>query len=105
MDSFKPGNARICLTSFKKTLDTHAPELIYTMIVRRIRQLIQIADGVPPEGLQSWQVSRLTSQARSFTIKRLIDLYKKLLAMEYSIKTGVSPFTLKEYMEQFFIDL
>lgn len=105
LDGIKPGNTKSVLTLFQKTLGTHAPELIYTMIVRRIRQLIQVADGVTPEGLQSWQVSRLTSQARSFTIKRLLALYRKLLDMEYSIKTGASPFTMQQLLEQYFIDL
>lgn len=105
LDGIKPGNTKSTLTLFQKTLGTHAPELIYTMIVRRIRQLIQVADGETPEGLQSWQVSRLTSQARSFTMERLVELYRKLLDMEYSIKTGASPFTMQQLLEQYLIDL
>ena len=105
LDGIKPGNTKSVLTLFLKTLATHAPELIYTMLVRRIRQLIQVADGVTPEGLQSWQVSRLTSQSRSFTIDRLIELYRQLLNMEYSIKTGSSPFTMQQLLEQYLIDL
>lgn len=105
LDGVKPGNTKSVLTLFQKTLDTHAPELIYTMVVRRIRQLIQVADGMTPEGLASWQVSRLTSQARSFTMNRLIDRYRRLLDMEYSIKSGVSPFSLTQLLEQYLIDI
>lgn len=105
LDSIKPNSAKTILALFQKTLETHAPELTYTMIVRRIRQLIQVADGVIPEGLQSWQVSRLTSQARSFTMNRLIDRYRRLLDMEYSIKSGVSPFSLTQLLEQYLIDI
>lgn len=105
LDSIKPNSTRTSLTLFVKTLETHAPELIYTMVVRRIRQLIQVADGVTPGGLQGWQVSRLTSQAHSFTINRLVELYRKLLDMEYSIKTGASPFSMQQLLEQYLIDL
>jgi len=105
LDSLHPGSVKTTLVLFQKSLTTHSPELIFTMIVRRLRQLIQVADGVTPEGLQSWQVSRLTSQARSFTIDGLTRLYRKLLDMEYSIKTGASPFTLKQLLEQYIIDL
>ncbi|OGG28886.1 hypothetical protein A2971_03045 [Candidatus Gottesmanbacteria bacterium RIFCSPLOWO2_01_FULL_46_21] len=105
LDGLTPGHTKNSLLLFQKTLQTHAPELIFSMIVRRIRQLIQVADGVTPEELASWQVSRLTSQARSFTIDRLVELYRKLLDMEYSIKTGTSPFSMQQLLEQYLINL
>lgn len=105
LDSIKPGNARSMLLLYEKTLATHVPEVIYTMIVRRIRQLIQAADGVTPEGLQDWQASRLTSQSRSFTMEKLTDIYQRLLEAEYSIKTGTTPFTLSQLTEQILLDI
>lgn len=88
-----------------RLLPPEAPELIFAMIVRRIRQLIQLRDGIVPEGLQGWQASRLTRQAKLFTIDRLLAMYKKLLDMEYSVKNGSSPFTTAQYIEQFLLDL
>lgn len=88
-----------------RVLPPEAPEIIFSMIVRRIRQLIQLRDGVIPEGLQGWQASRLTRQAKLFTMDRLLHMYKNLLDMEYSIKNGSSPFTINQYIEQFLLDL
>jgi len=81
------------------------PELVLFLLSKRIRQLIQIRDEVTPEGLQGWQASKLTRQAKLFTMDRLLFMYKKLLDMEFSIKNGTSPFMLKELTEQFLIDL
>ena len=75
------------------------------MIVRRVRQLILLRDTVIPEGLSGWQLTRLTRQAKLFTMDRLLTMYKKLLEMEFSIKNGSSPFTLRQLTEQFIIDL
>jgi len=81
-----------------------APELVFFMLTKRIRQLIQLRDGVIPEGLQGWQASRLTAQAKVFTMERLLTMYKQLLAIEFSIKNGSSPFTLAQLTEQFLYD-
>jgi DNA polymerase III delta subunit len=88
-----------------RILPPEAPELIFAMIVRRVRQLIQLRDGIVPEGLQGWQASRLTRQAKLFTMDRLLTMYKTLLEMEYSVKNGSSPFTISQYIEQFLLDL
>lgn len=105
LDSLGTGSARNSLSLFQKTLETHAPELILTMIVRRIRQCIMLKDNVTPEGLQDWQATRLTSQAKSFTMDKLLSMYQRLLDIEYAIKSGDSAFTLIQQVEQLVIDL
>lgn len=81
------------------------PELTHAMLVKRVRHLIEIRDGVTPEGLQDWQASRLTRQARSFTMEKLIALYKQLLIIEVSIKTGMSPLSLQQQTEEMLLSL
>lgn len=93
------------LDLFYQALLIDAPERIFVMIVRRIRELIMIKDGVTPEGLQGWQAGRLTSQAKSFTMDRLLTMEKRLLEIDISIKTGTSPFPLAQQLELFLIDL
>lgn len=105
LDSMGAGNVRNSLLLFQKTLETHAPELILTMIGRRMRQVIMLKDHVMPEGLQNWQALRLTSQAKSFTMDKLLSMYQRLLDIEYSIKSGSSSFTLIQHLELFLIDL
>jgi DNA polymerase III delta subunit len=96
---------RPTLPMYKQLTETEAPELVFSMLTRRIRQLIQLSDGVIPDGLQGWQASRLTRQAKLFTMDKLTSMYKKLLDIEFSIKNGSSPFTIRELTEQFLLEL
>lgn len=93
------------LPLYEKVIQTEPPELVFYMITTRVRQLIQIKDGVAPEGMHGWQISRLTRQTNRVTIDRLRSMYKKLLDMEFSLKNGSSPFTIVQLTEQFLIDL
>ncbi len=105
LDGVAPDAASRVLPLYKTLNQTEAAELIFSMIVRRVRQLIQLRDNVIPEGLAGWQLTRLTRQAKLFTMDRLISMYKNLLEMEFSVKNGSSPFTLSQLTEQFIIDL
>lgn len=105
LDSLRPGNAKTSLGLFTQTVAHEAAEVIFVLMVRRVRQLIQLADTVTPEGLQGWQASRLTSQARHFTMEQLVAMHKDLLEIDIAIKTGVTPFTLSQLLEQFIIKL
>lgn len=105
LDNLKPGNSKYIIPLFQKLVAAEPPEIIFSMIVRRFHQLIELADGVTPEGLAPWQASRLTTQAKSFTMDKLVAMHKRLLAIEYSTKTGASPFNLSQQIEMFLISL
>lgn len=105
LDSLKPGNAAQLLSLFHKASETGPTEVIFSMLVKRVAQLVALCDHVKPEGLADWQANRLTTQAKSFTIDKLLVLYKELHDIEVSIKTGMSPFTLPAHIEQFIIQL
>lgn len=105
LDSIAPGRISELLGLFHQALELDAAELIFALLVRRVRQLIQLRDNVVPEGLQGWQAGRLTSQAKFFTMDRLLIMEKRLLEIDISIKTGTSPFPLAQQLELFFIDI
>jgi DNA polymerase III delta subunit len=105
LDAIKANNAKALLLLADDLLTTSAPELVWSMMVSRVRQLIQIQSGVTPTKLQSWQVSRLTNQSRSFTMDKLLKSYANMLDMEYKLKTGLSPFTMSEMIKQWIIEL
>lgn len=105
LDGLAPGNVSPLIDRFYHALELDAVERIFIMIVRRVRELIMIKDGVTPEGLQGWQAGRLTSQAKLFTMDKLLSMEKKLLEIDVSIKTGTSPFPLAQQLELFIIDL
>ena len=85
----------LSLSMFERLCETEPPELVFSMLVKRVRQLIS-----PPEGLADWQLARLTRQAKSFTMNERISLYGKLGEAEYAIKSGSSPFTFRQLLEQ-----
>lgn len=105
LDGIKPGNAVRLLALLTQVFARDAAELVFSMIVRRIRHLIMVRDGVTPEALQGWQAGRLTSQAKLFTMDKLLAMEKALLEIDVSIKTGTSPFPLAQQLELFIVDL
>ena len=105
LDAFEPHSAPKLLGLFKQTVQTEAPELVHALLSRRLRQLLMVFDGTVPPGLQSWQVSRLTRQAKLFTMDKLLTMYQNLLDIEFSIKSGTSAFDMKQHIEQFIIYL
>lgn len=105
LDALRPQNVKTLLSLFTQASSRDAPELVFAMIVRRMRQLIMLKDSVTPEGLQGWQAARLTTQTKSFTMEKLFDMYNKLLTIEYSIKSGSSPFTLTQHIELWLTDV
>lgn len=105
LDGIAPGNGTRLLPLYTTLQEIEAPELIFAMLARRMRHLIQLRDGIVPNSLQGWQASRLTRQAKLFTLDTLLAMYKTLLDMEYSVKNGTSPFTIGQHIEQFLLDL
>ena len=105
LDAIKMNNSKTLLLLAEDLFTTSAPELVWSMMVSRVRQLIQIQSGVAPAKLQSWQVSRLTNQSRSFTMDKLLKSYSNMLDLEYKLKTGLLPFTMTEIIKQWIIEL
>ncbi len=105
LDGLKPNCARTLLPCLSQYTQANPPEIIFTMLVRRIRELMMLKDGIRPERLQDWQAARLTNQAKSFTLEKLLCLEQNLLEIEFNLKTGNTPFTLEQSLEQFIINL
>lgn len=100
LDGLRPNAATSLLSLYEKAIAAQAPELIFAMLVRRVRQLLMLKDGIAPEGMQGWQEARLTNQARAFTMEQLVRMHKMLLTAEYSLKSGTSPFTLTQLTQE-----
>lgn len=105
LDSLRPGNAATSLAYLSQVVENEAAEIVFALLIRRVRQLIQLKDGVIPEGLQEWQAGRLTSQARHFTIEQLVRMHKRLLVIDIAVKSSSSPFSLTQQLEQLIINL
>lgn len=105
LDSLSPINQKTSLTLLQKLLENEVPEIIFTMLVKRIRQLILLKDKVTPQAVSEWQITRLTAQAQLFSMDQLLTMHKNLLQMEIAIKTGASPFPMSQLLEQYILHL
>jgi len=105
LDALVPQRTKQLLTVFEKTEETVPPELILYMIQMRIRHLIQTKDQITPEKMSPWQAMRLTNQAKSFTMDKLLSMRTKLIELEYSFKTGATPYTLAQLVITFILDI
>ena len=100
MDSLIPGKSQAVLKLYKGVIASNPAEVVFSMMVKRIRQLIALSEGIVPAGLAEWQAKRLTSQAKSFTIEKLLAMYRNMHDIEVNIKTGNTPFSLSSHIEQ-----
>jgi DNA polymerase III delta subunit len=105
LDGLMPNNIDRLLPLFEKTVESVPAELIGYMLGVRIRQLIQVKDGIVPEKTSPWQRMRLTNQAKSFTMEKLLIMHKQIREIEFSVKTGSSPFTFAQLIKKFIIEL
>lgn len=95
------------LPLFHAALAQREAELIYTLLLRKFRQLI-IACDLGRKGLvelNPWQVDKLLRQSRYFAAEKLISSYRQLLSFDYKIKTGQTPYSLSQLLDIFLTTL
>lgn len=100
-------NKASMLSLFHSILRQREAELIYSMILRQIRMLIIFKD-LGAKGfklMQSWQIRKLEKQSALFTIEKLVKYYRQLLAIDFQVKNGLTPFKLSELLDIFLISL
>ncbi|OGG26873.1 hypothetical protein A2960_01790 [Candidatus Gottesmanbacteria bacterium RIFCSPLOWO2_01_FULL_39_12b] len=94
---------------FHLLLEQSEVELILVMIYRQFRNLILVKAAKKSNetvtGLPSWQQQKLLKQASQFTLEKLIVLYRKLISLEYKIKSGQTPFNLRQLLDIYFLSL
>ena len=80
---------------------------IFAMIIRQWHNLLLVLNLKEDSatGLTSWQISKFKRQASAFTSARLLNSYRKLIAIDYQIKSGLTPFSQKELLDIFLINL
>ena len=107
LDSIGTIEAYDLLSMFNGLIKTWDINFIYAMIIRQWHNLLLTLtlqnDGAI--GLTSWQLAKLKRQASSFTSAKLLNSYRYLISIEYKIKSGLTPLSLKEWLDIFFINL
>ncbi|MBI4226436.1 hypothetical protein HY612_04980 [Candidatus Roizmanbacteria bacterium] len=99
LDSLWPSN-RIVFISLLDKLSTNLDEnFIFIMLVRYVRNLILVKEGVNPTTIQPWQLFKLKKQASLWKIANLINFYEALFKIDLGLKTSTNPFSIKDSLE------
>ena len=99
LDALKPGNFQQCYSHWEKAKNINAPELIFFMLKKRVRELILFSSGSLKGNYQNWQLSKLKSQLAGWQNKKLQSLYRSLYNLEKGIKTGNNPLSFENNIE------
>lgn len=107
LDAIGAENPTSLIRKFHDLLRQIEAELIFYMIIRQWRNLIIVKDvGVKGmELMPVWQAGKFARQANYFPLEGLISNYRQLLAIDYKIKTSSSPYTLKQLLDIFLLNL
>lgn len=101
LESLQEGGERKSLELLAKLTRKEKPEMIFYMIVRQVRLLILAKDlgASGLSGMASWQKNKLVSQAKFFSMNRLLELHKKLLEIDFAQKTSTDPLPLSSRLD------
>jgi len=99
LDSFKPGNLTACFGYWQKMQPKEAPELVFHLLKRRLRELIALYSGELKGNFQPWYLGKLKSQSRSFPLLKLIKIYHSLYNFEVGQKEGQHPLKVSQALE------
>lgn len=104
LDSIKPGNYSQSISLLNQTLLTESPELVFAMLIRQIRLLIQVADKGDVR-LAPWQRSRLEMQARALGLKTLLKFHDQLLQIDIDQKSSNKLLSLEQNLDRLILSI
>lgn len=104
LDGLSPRASKQSLEILSKLRESMADELIFYMVVKRIRTLLLLKTGKPADfdetsRMQGWQLSKMAGQLNAWDEKKLISFYQKLFDLETGMKTSTLPMTLGQHLD------
>lgn len=99
LDGLFPGNRESSLSLLSNISASIDENIIYYMVVKRVRELILLKEGQEIPKLAGWQKSRLSSQAQKWPLEKLCNFYDALYRIEVLNKTSGTPYSLKKALD------
>lgn len=93
IDSFFPGNGKMCLHLFHQALENEPVEFIFSLLAKQVRDMYWVKIGSSKIPYPSWRVLKLERQASKFEdiqLKRLITTLSKLDIEAKTSKTDLA---------------
>ncbi|MBI4066941.1 hypothetical protein HY407_01045 [Candidatus Gottesmanbacteria bacterium] len=107
VDNIRPSSSKFLVPLFHELIKTEPPEVVFVMIVRQIRNILLASDSTSDylKEFAPWQKAKISSQAKYFRQDYLVTIYRKLLEIDYKIKSGRTPLNLTQLLDIFLVNL
>jgi hypothetical protein len=99
LDSCYPGNLKTFISTLNTLSESTEDIFIFIMLARHMRNILSVKVGEKIPKLASWQLAKLSNQAKYWDEKNLINFYQGLHRIDVNSKTNGTPFSVKEALE------
>ncbi len=73
--------------------------LIFYLLARQLRLLLQIKYNIVPTSLALWQIKKLKNHANRWQSATLLEFYQSLAKIDANLKTGKHPYDILKSIE------
>jgi len=98
LDNLGTTDKKLLLTQLHQASEQNDSFLVFTMLVRQIRMLIQVKSGGQVAGAP-FMIAKLKKQASKFTINQLLALHSQLFKLEIGQKTSTMAMDLASELD------
>ena len=99
LDSCYPGNLKTFVNSLNILSESTEDIFIFIMLARHMRNILITKLGERLPKLMSWQIAKLSNQAKYWKMENLINFYQGLHRIDVNSKTNGTPYSVKEALE------
>lgn len=99
LDSCYPGNLKTFINSLSILSESTEDIFIFIMLARHMRNILITKQGERLPKLMSWQIAKLSNQAKYWKLENLINFYQGLHRIDVNSKTGRTPFSVKKSLD------
>lgn len=98
LDSCYPSNLKTFINSLNILSESTEDIFIFIMLARHMRNVLITKLGERLPKLQSWQIAKLSHQAKYWKLENLINFYQGLHRIDVNLKTS-SPYSTKKSLD------
>lgn len=99
LDSCYPGNLKTFINTLDIVSESTEDIFIFIMLARHVRNILIIKQGERLPKLMSWQIAKLSNQAKYWKLENLINFYQGLHRIDVNAKTGRTPYSVKKSLD------
>ncbi len=99
LDACYPGNLKIFITTLNTISESTEDIFVFIMLARHMRNILITKLGEKLPKLMSWQIAKLSNQAKYWKLENLINFYQGLHRIDVNSKTSRTPFSVKKSLE------